>query len=135
MQRAAEAPWIDQPGAGRLRYAMLLGALVIVYFFAGKLGLHFAFVHASASAVWPPTGIALGAALLFGFRVWPAIFIGAFLVNVTTSGSARAGGSKSHSGRSGVGKRRRAIVRAFAAGIDQHLVKPVDAAELRRLLR
>jgi signal transduction histidine kinase len=87
MQRAAEAPWIDQPGAGPLRYAMLLGALVIVYFFAGKLGLHFAFVHASASAVWPPTGIALGAALLFGFRVWPAIFIGAFLVNVTTSGS------------------------------------------------
>lgn len=66
---------------------MLLGALVIVYFFAGKLGLHFAFVHASASAVWPPTGIALAAALLFGLRVWPAILIGAFLVNITTSGS------------------------------------------------
>jgi hypothetical protein len=117
MQRAAEAPWIDQPGAGRLRYAMLLGALVIVYFFAGKLGLHFAFVHASASAVWPPTGIALGAALLFGFRVWPAIFIGAFLAKWRRRASP--------SDRE----------RAFAAGIDQHLVKPVDAAELRRLLR
>jgi signal transduction histidine kinase/CheY-like chemotaxis protein len=60
---------------------------LIAYFAAGKLGLHFAFVHASASAVWPPTGIALAATLLFGHRVWPAIFLGAFLVNVVTSGS------------------------------------------------
>jgi integral membrane sensor domain MASE1 len=125
MQRAAEAPWIDQPGAGRLRYAMLLGALVIVYFFAGKLGLHFAFVHASASAVWPPTGIALGAALLFGFRVWPAIFIGAFLAKLRLQMVALTMSRASPSDRE----------RAFAAGIDQHLVKPVDAAELRRLLR
>jgi PAS domain S-box-containing protein len=58
-----------------------------VYLLAGKLGLALAFVHASASVVWPPTGIALAAVLLFGFRVWPAIFIGAFLVNVTTEGS------------------------------------------------
>jgi signal transduction histidine kinase/ActR/RegA family two-component response regulator len=62
-------------------------ALVITYFLAGKLGLSFAAVNDSASAIWPPTGIALGALLLFGHRVWPAIFIGAFLVNVTTSGS------------------------------------------------
>src|SRR5260370_119176 len=54
---------------------------------AGKLGLHFAFVHASATAVWPPTGIALAAFLLFGPRVWPAVAVGAFLVNVTTAGS------------------------------------------------
>jgi signal transduction histidine kinase/ActR/RegA family two-component response regulator len=66
---------------------MLLGALVLVYFLAGKLGLHFAFVHASASAVWPPTGIALAAVLLFGHRVWPAILVGAFFVNVSISGS------------------------------------------------
>jgi PAS domain S-box-containing protein len=46
-----------------------------------------AFINASVSAVWPPTGIALAAALLFGVRVWPAILIGAFLVNVTTAGS------------------------------------------------
>jgi integral membrane sensor domain MASE1 len=54
---------------------------------AGNLGLHFAFVHASASAVWPPTGIALAALLLFGVRVWPAIFVGAFLVNVSIAGA------------------------------------------------
>jgi hypothetical protein len=69
------------------RRAWLIAALLTVYVLAAKLGLTFAFVHASASAVWPPTGIALGAFLIFGFRIWPAIFIGAFLVNVTTAGS------------------------------------------------
>src|SRR5438105_12404182 len=65
-----------------------LVALTGVYFVAGKLGLSLAFVHASATAVWPPTGIALAALLLFGPRVWPGVLIGAFLVNLTTAGSA-----------------------------------------------
>jgi PAS domain S-box-containing protein len=64
-----------------------LTLLTLVYFVAGKLGLLLAFVHASATAVWPPTGIALTAFLLLGSRVWPAILLGAFLVNVTTAGS------------------------------------------------
>jgi signal transduction histidine kinase len=64
----------------------LIGILAVVYVIAGKLGLMLASLHASASPVWPPTGIALAAALLFGYRVWPAIFVGAFLVNVTTAG-------------------------------------------------
>src|SRR5437773_3855322 len=61
--------------------------LAAVYALAGKLGLLLAFVHASATAVWPPTGIALAAFLLLGYRVWPGIFLGAFLVNLTTAGS------------------------------------------------
>ncbi len=44
-------------------------------------------LHASASPVWPPAGIALAALLLLGYRAWPAIFVGAFLVNVTTAGN------------------------------------------------
>ena len=64
-----------------------LVALAAVYFAAGKLGLKLAFVNASASAVWPCTGIALAAFLLLGYRVWPAILAGAFLVNLTTAGS------------------------------------------------
>src|SRR5205814_3938277 len=61
--------------------------LTLIYFLAGKLGLKLAFLHASASPVWPPTGIALAALLVFGCRLWPAIFVGAFLVNVTTFGN------------------------------------------------
>src|SRR5262249_28188898 len=66
---------------------ILLVALTVLYFVAGKLGLSFATVHTSASAVWPGTGIALGAFLIWGHRVWPAIFIGAFAVNATTAGN------------------------------------------------
>src|SRR4029450_5571648 len=66
---------------------VVIAALTLVYVIAGKLGLMLAFVHASATAVWPPTGIALVAFLMLGPRVWPAMFLGAFIVNITTAGS------------------------------------------------
>src|SRR5882724_1974661 len=64
----------------------IIGILTVVYVVAGKLGLKLAFLHVSASPVWPPAGIALAAMLVLGYRTWPAIFIGAFLVNATTAG-------------------------------------------------
>src|SRR5881392_3140915 len=64
-----------------------IGLLTLVYFIAGKFGLMLASLHASASPVWPPAGIALAVLLLLGYRAWPAIFVGAFLVNVTTAGN------------------------------------------------
>ncbi len=66
---------------------LLLFAFALVYFLAGKIGLRLAIVHPSATAVWPATGLALAAVLLFGDSVWPAIFLGAFFVNLTTAGS------------------------------------------------
>jgi integral membrane sensor domain MASE1 len=60
---------------------------VAVYFVVGKSGLRFAFYHASTSAIWPATGLALAMLLVWGFRYWPAIFVGSFLVNVATAGS------------------------------------------------
>src|SRR6266849_218533 len=66
---------------------LVLTALFSVYVLAGKVGLSLAFIQASASAVWPPTGIALAAFLMLGYRAWPAVFAGAFVVNVTTAGS------------------------------------------------
>src|SRR5213593_1212208 len=65
----------------------VIGLLTLGYFIAGKFGLLLASLHASASPVWPPAGIALAALLLLGYRAWPAIFVGAFLVNVTTAGN------------------------------------------------
>jgi integral membrane sensor domain MASE1 len=43
-------------------------------------------VHVSVSPVWPPTGIALAAFLMLGYRVWPAVFVGAFVVNFSAAG-------------------------------------------------
>jgi len=58
-----------------------------VYVLAGKLSLRLATVHPSATPVWPPTGIAIATLVGLGLRFWPAIFVGAFLVNLTTAGS------------------------------------------------
>ncbi|PYT80525.1 MAG: hypothetical protein DMG40_12260 [Acidobacteria bacterium] len=58
------------------------------YVLAAKLSLRLATVHPSASPFWPPTGIAIVTLLLLGVRFWPAIFAAAFLVNLTTAGSA-----------------------------------------------
>jgi diguanylate cyclase (GGDEF)-like protein len=66
---------------------LLFLGLTVVYFVAGRLALKLAFLNASASGVWPCTGIALAALLIFGYRLWPAIFAGAFLVNFTTAGT------------------------------------------------
>ena len=75
------------PGPSRRPPIGLQVLLAGLYFLAGKLGLMLAIVHPNASAVWAPTGIALAILLLRGDRMWPAIFAGAFLVNVTTAGS------------------------------------------------
>src|SRR5216110_820891 len=87
-----EPPDVDRRGSWAIQSRRfsglpLIGILAVIYFIAGKLGLMLASLHASASPVWPPAGIALAALLLLGYRAWPAIFVGAFLVNVTTAGN------------------------------------------------
>src|SRR5262245_56660349 len=69
------------------KYLALLTGVAGVYFLAGTLGLKLAYLNAVTSPIWPCTGIAIAAALILGYRIWPAIFVGAFLVNVTTAGT------------------------------------------------
>jgi signal transduction histidine kinase len=68
-------------------YTIELAAIAFIYFWLAKLGLTPASINASASPVWPATGFALAILLLRGYRVWPAIFVGAFLANVSSTGS------------------------------------------------
>jgi PAS domain S-box-containing protein len=92
----------DTSSARQWRHPAAPFLLLILYVFAGKLGLALAFVHANATAVWAPSGIALAGLLVLGYRVWPAIFLGAFLVNISTAGllgSAAAPGTDSAMGR------------------------------------
>jgi diguanylate cyclase (GGDEF)-like protein len=65
----------------------IVAVLAVVYFGTAKLGLRFAYVNPSATALWAPTGIALAAFLIFGLRAWPGAFLGAFFANLTTAGS------------------------------------------------
>ena len=72
----------------RLSYDVLATlSVAAVYIIAAKLGLRLAYVYPSVSSVWPGTAIALAAMLLLGYKVWPGIFLGAFLANATTAGS------------------------------------------------
>ena len=69
------------------RWLATLLLLTVVYVAAGKLGLRFAFENPSASPIWPPTGIAIAALLVLGLDLWPAVLLGAFVVNATTAGN------------------------------------------------
>lgn len=60
-------------------------AVAAVYFISGRLGLLLAIPPGYATAVWPASGIALAAVLHFGFRVWPGIWLGSFMINVGTA--------------------------------------------------
>lgn len=60
-----------------------VGLLCLIYVSTAKLGLSLDAVSGFATAVWPPTGLALAALILGGFRLWPGIALGAFLVNLS----------------------------------------------------
>ena len=64
----------------------VLSILVIagLYFAAARFGLSLASVHTNVSPVWPPTGLAIAAVLLLGYRVWPGILLGALFANLLT---------------------------------------------------
>jgi len=64
------------PGLTTLTRVVLLVAL---YFLGGLLGKQASFLSGSVALVWPPAGIALAAILLFGYRFWPGVAVGAVL--------------------------------------------------------
>ena len=72
---------------GWLPYLGRVGLLAAAYFAAAQASLMFAIPPGYATAVWPPSGIALAAALLLGPRCWPGIWLGAALVNLTVAAS------------------------------------------------
>lgn len=71
----------------RVPGVLLLALVAIAYFAVAKLGLSFQQGHDVVSAVWPPSGLALAAATLFGWRVCPAVFLGALVANATADSS------------------------------------------------
>src|SRR5487761_776821 len=59
-----------------------LAVVTLAYWLAASASLRLALVHGQGTPIWPPTGIALVAILVFGRRVWPAVFLGALAVNL-----------------------------------------------------
>ena len=63
-----------------------IAVVAALYFVAAKGSLEFASINPSATPIWPPTGLALAAVMLRGYRILPGIFVGAFAANATTAG-------------------------------------------------
>ena len=68
----------------RKPYAVKVAVVVAAYYGSAKLGLELAFEYESMTAVWPPTGIALAAVIVWGYRMWPGVALGAVLANTWT---------------------------------------------------
>jgi len=63
------------------RYLLTLAILAFAYVCFAKVGFALAFATKQVTAVWPPTGIAVAALLLCGYRIWPGVWVGAFIGN------------------------------------------------------
>jgi signal transduction histidine kinase len=66
------------------KYVVAVIALATIYLVSARIGLTIDAVAGFATLVWPATGIALAALVSFGYRLWPGVFIGAFVANVLT---------------------------------------------------
>ncbi len=64
-----------------LDFVYVLAACVL----AGEAGLAIPFTSGNVSPLWPPAGVALAATLLFGYRIWPAVALAAFITNFFTA--------------------------------------------------
>src|SRR6187399_3626604 len=66
------------------REQISLVSLAVAYVVTGKIGLvlqaAFGFAHPASTAFFPPAGIALGAFLVLGYRVWPVVLLAATLL-------------------------------------------------------
>lgn len=115
---------LDQP-----RIAVSPGSIVsrvlivaLAYAVAGKLGLLLAIPPGYATAVWPASGVALAAILLWGRSMWIGVMLGSFAVNLSTSWD---------SGSAGEVLRSLALASAIGAGAAAQAV--IGAALIRQV--
>ena len=69
--------------AAPLSFAGQMFIAAAAYFAAGQLALWAGISPSQAGVIWPASGIALACVLLFGYRVWPGVWLGAALFEVT----------------------------------------------------
>ncbi len=63
------------------RLLPIAAGITAAYALSARLGFQVAFLAEQVTTVWAPTGIAIAALLLWGGRLWPAIWLGAFIAN------------------------------------------------------
>ena len=83
--------WPTQPGTAvswsnaPIKLLLFLVAVALVYAATAIGGLSYAVVGSTVTLIWAPSGIALAAVLLLGYRMAIGVALGAFLANAWTS--------------------------------------------------
>ena len=77
--RTAEGP----PGRRAWPAAAHIAVVAVAYFALARLGLCFATITANTSPIWPPSGLALGALIVGGLRLWPGVACGALAAAIS----------------------------------------------------
>jgi signal transduction histidine kinase/CheY-like chemotaxis protein len=111
-----------EPASNRsiARQVGIVVLLAVVYAAAGRIGLLTAIPPGHVTLLWPSSGIALAAMLVFGSRVWPGIWLGSFLVNNLASMENSSEDAPS------------ALLASAAIGLGASLAAAAGAAALRR---
>ena len=65
-------------------YPAQLLILFVAYVATARLGLELDAVSGFAALIWAPSGLSIACLILFGRRLWPAVFLGAFVSNFLT---------------------------------------------------
>lgn len=85
--------WLGRARAQLGRDQILLVSLAIAYVVTGRVGLaFFSYVHSASTLLFPPAGLAIGALLVLGYRVWPLVLLGATLLYASVMGAVPAAG-------------------------------------------
>jgi PAS domain S-box-containing protein len=99
------------------------GVVAAAYYLTGRLAVSLAIPPGVATVVWPPSGVALTAVLLWGGQVWPGIWLGSVLINIGTLYDA-----------SSIASAARAILVVGTIGIGSTLQPLLGAFLIRRFI-
>ncbi|MEO8103642.1 MAG: MASE1 domain-containing protein, partial [Betaproteobacteria bacterium] len=64
--------------------------VAVIYFVATRFALTLIDIHPNAVSLWPASGIGFAAMILYGMRLWPGIFTGAFFALLLPENSLAA---------------------------------------------
>ncbi len=64
-----------------VRSVISIALVATAYIVFAEIGFSMAYATKQVTAVWPPAGIAVACLLVFGYRIWPGVFLGAFVSN------------------------------------------------------
>jgi integral membrane sensor domain MASE1 len=85
-----DPPARDEAVISPARRIARLAAIAVAYYLGARLGLRLSLVGNDVTPLWPPTGVAVAALIVFGRSYWPAVAVAALAVNLPISANPLA---------------------------------------------